>query len=64
MPETVARRPYSGLHLDSFYWFPSSCLGTLAFSSSSLPWLGKQSFKGRVPKPELGNEHKPVRVVP
>jgi hypothetical protein len=28
------------------------------YSSSSLPWLGKQSFKNRVPKQELGNAYR------
>ena len=35
---------------------PKLPLGNLCFSSSSLTWLEKQSFKDRVPKRELGNE--------
>jgi hypothetical protein len=35
---------------------PKLQLGNPCFSSSSLPWRLKQSFKDSVPKLELGNE--------
>jgi len=51
------------LNITWFLLVPKLRLGNLYFSSSSLPWLGKQSFKDRVPKLELGNEYNSQQMV-